>query len=259
MHIASILHSLDPQLDSLRAAASEDPLYQKLLRFIKNGCDWKSLSALDELYLYKQFINELSIHEDDQLLLYQTDRIFVPTSHRQHILELLHASHSGITKSRQLAKQLYFWPSLSTDVKNMVQSCSKCIELLPSKKSLPLLETLADYPLEHMSADLFSEAGRDYLAYADRFSGMVWCDQLKKTHTGAVTQLLDKWMLDFGYPSSMRTDGGPQFRKEFQDWCKRRNILHNVSSPYYPQSNGCLLYTSPSPRDKRQSRMPSSA
>ena len=24
-------------------------------------------------------------------------------------------------------------------------------------------------------------------------------------------------------------------------------------------SNGCLLYTSPSPRDKRQSRMPSSA
>ena len=25
------------------------------------------------------------------------------------------------------------------------------------------------------------------------------------------------------------------------------------------RSNGCLLYTSPSPRDKRQSRMPSSA
>ena len=26
-----------------------------------------------------------------------------------------------------------------------------------------------------------------------------------------------------------------------------------------PQNNTCLLYTSPSPRDKRQSRMPSSA
>ena len=26
-----------------------------------------------------------------------------------------------------------------------------------------------------------------------------------------------------------------------------------------PSINGCLLYTSPSPRDKRQSRMPSSA
>ena len=32
---------------------------------------------------------------------------------------------------------------------------------------------------------------------------------------------------------------------------------HNV--PTSDRSKGCLLYTSPSPRDKRQSRMPSSA
>ena len=32
-------------------------------------------------------------------------------------------------------------------------------------------------------------------------------------------------------------------------------ISENKSGPYVP----CLLYTSPSPRDKRQSRMPSSA
>ena len=33
--------------------------------------------------------------------------------------------------------------------------------------------------------------------------------------------------------------------------------LHGASAQ--PEENGCLLYTSPSPRDKRQSRMPSSA
>ena len=32
-----------------------------------------------------------------------------------------------------------------------------------------------------------------------------------------------------------------------------------VSLEGEPQSNGCLLYTSPSPRDQRGSRMPSSA
>ena len=67
---------------------------------------------------------------------------------------------------------------------------------------------------------------------------MLWCAELKKTHTKAITQLLDTWMLDFGYPSCMRTDGGPQFRTEFQAWCKSKHILHSVSSPYYPQSNG---------------------
>ena len=34
---------------------------------------------------------------------------------------------------------------------------------------------------------------------------------------------------------------------------------HSLSSQNYRIYYGCLLYTSPSPRDKRQSRMPSSA
>ena len=41
-----------------------------------------------------------------------------------------------------------------------------------------------------------------------------------------------------------------------------RAMLHLVSSTgtlFYAFCYGCLLYTSPSPRDKRQSRMPSSA
>ena len=37
---------------------------------------------------------------------------------------------------------------------------------------------------------------------------------------------------------------------------KHYNILTKVNSYHL---NNCLLYTSPSPRDKRQSRMPSSA
>ena len=41
------------------------------------------------------------------------------------------------------------------------------------------------------------------------------------------------------------------------------DILENDKDVYYSavprEEEGCLLYTSPSPRDKRQSRMPSSA
>ena len=36
------------------------------------------------------------------------------------------------------------------------------------------------------------------------------------------------------------------------------HVIH-TGAPYGQQENICLLYTSPSPRDKRQSRMPSSA
>ena len=38
-----------------------------------------------------------------------------------------------------------------------------------------------------------------------------------------------------------------------------RNKMKNFASTMSLEGSSCLLYTSPSPRDKRQSRMPSSA
>ena len=47
-------------------------------------------------------------------------------------------------------------------------------------------------------------------------------------------------------------------RREASDWVERCKLedRSNIGRAMY---NICLLYTSPSPRDKRQSRMPSSA
>ena len=47
--------------------------------------------------------------------------------------------------------------------------------------------------------------------------------------------------------------GYQNFYKEFKKW------LLYVKNNNIPLVNGCLLYTSPSPRDKSRSRMPSSA
>ena len=67
---------------------------------------------------------------------------------------------------------------------------------------------------------------------------MVWCDCLTSTSTEKVTQCLVKWFQDFGFPKSIRTDGGPQFRGPFDQWCEDNSIIHELSSAYNPQSNG---------------------
>ena len=36
----------------------------------------------------------------------------------------------------------------------------------------------------------------------------------------------------------IRSDGGPQFRSEFDEYCKKNSIKHELSSPYNPESNG---------------------
>ena len=200
--------------------------------------DVKRLPATDPLGAYKSVWDDLSIYEDGKLILYLTDRIFVPRTDRKRILELLHRGHSGIVKTRQLARQLYYWPGLNNDIKQMVNTCPACFELLPQQQPLPLIQTDSKCPLEHTSADLFSLNGKTFLAYADRYSGMLWCDKLTSTTTDKVTDLLTKWMLDFGFPQHIRTDGGPQFRGPFDAWCKEHHIIHELSSPYHPQSNG---------------------
>ncbi len=50
--------------------------------------------------------------------------------------------------------------------------------------------------------------------------------------------LLKHWFSKFGFPQIIRSDGGPQFRTEFSEFCKTYGIMHELSSPYNPQSNG---------------------
>ena len=49
---------------------------------------------------------------------------------------------------------------------------------------------------------------------------------------------MDKITRIFGVPLVCRTDGGPQFRGPFKNYCLQRGIVHETSSPYNPRSNG---------------------
>ena len=53
-----------------------------------------------------------------------------------------------------------------------------------------------------------------------------------RTDCITITAALENW------PLSIRTDGGPQFRTEFKDFCSSQGIIHELSSPYNPESNG---------------------
>ena len=51
----------------------------------------------------------------------------------------------------------------------------------------------------------------------------------------------------------------PESATDALDALKSSQAEFGICRRCYDMSYGCLLYTSPSPRDKRQSRMPSSA
>ena len=49
---------------------------------------------------------------------------------------------------------------------------------------------------------------------------------------------MKNWFNTFGWPERIRSDNGPQYRSEFDEFCAEHSIVHENSSPYFPQSNG---------------------
>ena len=92
--------------------------------------------------------------------------------------------------------------------------------------------------MDEIGTDLFDTIGKKWLATVDLYSGYAWLTQLNGTHTVKITKELSNILNSFGWPNSIRTDGGPQFRQEFADFCKANSIQHELASAHNPESNG---------------------
>ena len=165
-------------------------------------------------------------------------RIVVPKDARTDVLKSLHLQHTGIVKTWRNARQLYFWPNLKNDISQMVGNCEQCTKLLPSLPKEPCIQTTASRPFEAMSVDLGTNEGTDYLICVDRYSGWPLVEKLRKLNTTTITNCLEDWFIDVGKPVRIRSDGGPQFRSEFSEWCQEQGIIHELSSPDHHESNG---------------------
>ena len=178
---------------------------------------------------------------------YNATRIVIPTKARRYIANLLHAAHSGITKMMKTATQLYYWPGMRTHFENIINNCEECQSSRPTQARPKITSSPpshAQLPMNELGSDIYDALGKSWLVLADRYSGYVWNACIKDKCTETVVKQLRSWFIEFGWPNSLRTDGGPAYRNEFTRFCT---------------ANGCLLYTSPSPRDLSTSRMPSSA
>ena len=222
-------------LQKLVEAAHVDKDYQEMIKAFQDDRKPNQLPHTHPALSFRSHWDEIAF---DNGLLTLGNRIIVPTKAIKDVLNKLHLSHSGIAKTKQNARQLYYWPNMNTHIEQLCAQCPQCREKLPSQPREPLKQTQADAPMESVSLDLFSSSGKDYLTMVDRYSGYIFVARLHKTHTQAITDQMWSWFRDFGLPTTCRSDGGPQFRGEFAEFCQRYSITHEVSSPYNPQSNG---------------------
>ena len=165
------------------------------------------------------------------LVLLDSQRIVLPLPAVKPVLHLLHSSHSGITKTTNFAKGLYFWPGMSNDIKQLVSCCVDCTKVLPSQPSNPMStpspSTHFGFPMQYIGLDLFSFGNKDFLICVDHWCGYLFYSHLRSLSSSSVISTLTTWFNLFGWPTSIRGDGGPQFRGEFSRFCETHQIRHN--------------------------------
>ena len=235
--IKTCIAASQPALTQMVQCCQTDTSYRQIVDAFKQDKKLADLPPDHPACRMKQVWDRLSI-TDEGVLIVDENKLYLPPGSRKKVLQQLHEGHCGYNKTVQTARSLYFWPSMKYDIKDMIERCESCQQLRPSKPVEPFIQTKAKFPMEQISIDLFHVKGKTYIVIADRYSGYIWVEMLHHQDTKAVTDVLDKITRIFGVPLVCRTDGGPQFRGPFKNYCLEKGITHEQSSPYNPQSNG---------------------
>ena len=236
--ITALQKDPDPILAPMIKAAKNDTDYQSTVDAIGKIKNPKSLPTDHPSRQLNSVWSQLSI-DDSGLIVLDGKRIFVPKSQRKGLLNDIHAAHCGMNKTQWRAKDLYFWKGMSSEINMLVQDCELCRPFLPSQGKEPIIPGIsATGPMTDVGTDLFQIGHNHYIVMMDRYSGFPFVEKLTKLSTSAIIKVLTTWFNTFGWPERLRSDNGPQYRSEFDEFCKDNNIIHENSSPYCPQSNG---------------------
>ena len=107
------------------------------------------------------------------------------------MLEVTHRSHQGLQACLQRARELFFWPGMSAQLKELVDRCSICQSVKPEQDSEPLQpHPVPDRPWQRVATDLFTLENRDYLVLVDYFSNFIELDYPPDTSSLAVIRKL---------------------------------------------------------------------
>ena len=94
------------------------------MRFTRE--DWPSnLPSNDPAQQFRRIYD--SLRNCHGCLLYGI-KLVIPSTIRQQVLQLLHTSHLGMRRTKQLAKTVVYWPNIDTDVVELFRSCASCCE-----------------------------------------------------------------------------------------------------------------------------------
>lgn len=224
--------------DAIRKATERDVILSKVLLYTRHG--WPTNHADSEapsLQPYKSRKDELST---EQGVLLWGRRVIIPTALQQQVLNELHVTHSGMTRTKALARSYVWWPNLDAQIEETVKNCDVCQTLRNNPAKAPYHPwTYPCRPWERCHIDFAQYDGKTFLVLVDAYSKYPEVVKMNSITSTSTICALNTIFSRHGLPETLVSDNGTQFvSTEFKAYCKTNGIIHITSAVYKPATNG---------------------
>ncbi|XP_064466262.1 uncharacterized protein K02A2.6-like [Ornithodoros turicata] len=212
---------------------SKDRVLRRVTRWVLQGWSKEAQETPD----FFKVRNELSILRG---CLLRGDRVVIPESCRQQVLQLLHAGHQGVVRTKALARSYVWWPGLDRNIEQVVGECRACqaTRNAPSRCVHPW--PLPNNPWERLHADFAGPFnGNTFLIVVDSFSKWPEVVPVSSMTVASTCRHLRTMFATHGIPHTLVTDNAPTFTSaEFEAFLRNNGVQHILSPAYHPASNG---------------------
>lgn len=176
--------------------------------------------------------------------------LVVPNAAKLRVLYEYHdcttAGHPSADETIRAIESRFYWNALRKDAREYVRACPicTCYKRGPRQGRAPLRPHQPTKPFEVLSVDLIgplpkSRSGkRNIIVCTDLCTRWVEAIAVGATPTKAIVRFLESLFCRFGYPKSVLTDNGPQFRSAvWRDAVRRWDATHWTTPVYHPRAN----------------------
>ncbi|XP_055528065.1 uncharacterized protein K02A2.6-like [Wyeomyia smithii] len=239
--MSNCLSISDTRLSEIMQATAKDSTMQLIIEYILNGWPTTADQVPDSVKIYFRYSQELSTQDG---LIFRNDRILVPQPLRRKLIDICHASHNGIEATLKLARANVFWPGMSAQIIEAIQSCATCAKFAASQSNPPMItHGIPVYPFQFVSMDVFFSdyqgTKRAFLVTVDHYSDYFEVDILKDLKPESVIAACKENFARHGKPQIILTDNGTNFVcRKMEEFAIEWDFQHTTSSPHHQQSNG---------------------
>ncbi|CAC5361328.1 unnamed protein product [Mytilus coruscus] len=226
-------------LERLQEETLKDQQLQKLKQRILKG-DWEQNKKDDDISPFYYMKQELYVAEG---LIFRLNQIVIPSNLQQRVIRAAHSmGHLGMTKTKQMLHEKYWFPTMNSMVEKIIGQCYECQVATKQHKQQPLKMTvIPEKPWEVVSIDFGGPYpdGHYNLVAIDKRTRYPMVESLR-TITGKQTiEKLRKIFSIHGTPSRVESDNGPPFNSgEFSEFAMEQDFKHHRVTPGHPRANG---------------------